>query len=627
MQAQFCVKKNQVGEVPSGKREGFSQSALVVGVKPRGAMKTPAREVSAVIDSPLRAPRAARLCDDSAAELVFPRTTAPPGPNHRDNGSRQSTTRPCRRRSSGELYSGAKKLKLIPIDGIGRAISSEGNFTGLQVIETAKSIVCRVNYSLVPQLVSRATSAHRVPSPGPTLLTSRPPSSIVRLPVLQIRLRLAYGNDIKRYGWGGEWNEVPTREHRRGEGTARARSGGNARYLSIPANTSRAGVFTGTHGLIPNPTGSRSSAFPRSSKNAAAIEARVIAASYYSASHHMIVFNATHRLFYLIDFTPHPLTNRSRDTPVRMTISLPLGHASNVVRTSSPSTKRPGHSRLSSPKKSPPTCTLSLTSAHADKWKSNVPPLFELHAAYVQFPSSTCQLDEGENYHRSLFPACAPISHIVPPKPKRPRLNDDSPHRVPNPRGHISSSDTRFAAVIERSISQRLAVHSQSLPEPSDLDVQDALLAARLRASRLARKRSPSPPRVLPISPHALSIPPAPTVALSLLFSGSSAFDTRFSTPPTVTTPMQKPVRANVSVLPRLRSTSRADSYSNAPPSMPALVARLMLRRRAGAPSSPNAARAGHAREILPQTHPNAAEMALRNARFTPRISSPLARP
>ncbi|KAJ7432023.1 hypothetical protein B0H11DRAFT_2382246 [Mycena galericulata] len=340
-----------------------------------------------------------------------------------------------------------------------------------------------------------------------------------------------------------------------------------------------------------------------------------------------------HRLLYFIAFTPHPLTNRPRDTPVRMAISLPLGHASNVVRTS-PSTKRRVHSRLFSPKKSPPTCTVSLTSAHADKWRSNVPPpLFELHAAYAQFPSSTYQADEGENYHRSPFPACAPISHIGPPKPKRPRLNDDSPHRVPNPRGHISSSDTRFAAVIERSISQRLAVHSQSLPEPSDLDVQDALLAARLRASRLARQRSPSPPRVLPTLPHALSIPPAPapTVALSLLFSGSSAFDTRSGdppsgTPPTVTTPVQKPVRVNVSVLPRPRSASDADSNSNTPPSMPALVARLMLRRRTGAPSSPNAIRAAHARNLLPQTHPHAAEMALPNSCFTPRISSPLAR-
>ncbi|KAJ7444266.1 hypothetical protein B0H11DRAFT_2203786 [Mycena galericulata] len=169
----------------------------------RERVKTPAREVLAgigrdrlarsvstgirhqnarVTNDSLRAPRAARLCDDSVAELVSPRTTAPPGPNHSDNGSHQSTTRPCRRRSSSE-YPGAKKLKLIPIDGIGRAISSEGNFIELQ-------------------------SVHRIPSPGPTLLTSRPPSSIVRLPVLQVRLRLAYGNDMKRYGWGGEWNEV-----------------------------------------------------------------------------------------------------------------------------------------------------------------------------------------------------------------------------------------------------------------------------------------------------------------------------------------------------------------------------------------------------------------------------------
>ncbi|KAJ7500557.1 hypothetical protein B0H11DRAFT_2275790 [Mycena galericulata] len=318
-----------------------------------------------------------------------------------------------------------------------------------------------------------------------------------------------------------------------------------------------------------------------------------------------------------------------------MAISIPLVDSSNgtSARSGFTTQKRPppthahahAHFRPAHTppalRKSPPTCTLSLASAHADEPASTLSSLldFPAPASCVPFP----QADLGED--DSGLSSCG--DGDGPPPPPRPRARTShvaTPKRAPLPSGTPNtrapprtrrpkakptsaaasapttpaptSADLRLAALIERTISQRLASlplrspsdadphSSASPPSAAALDAQDALLAARLRAL-LGRHRTPSPspsPALSSSPPRALAIPARPpSVGVSLLFSGSAASPPVESAAPSAPPPL--PLRATFVLAtraPRERSGSASSGLGSTPPMpMPALVASLMLRR------------------------------------------------
>ncbi|KAJ7907640.1 hypothetical protein B0H13DRAFT_2332137 [Mycena leptocephala] len=172
-------------------------------------------------------------------------------------------------------------------------------------------------------------------------------------------------------------------------------------------------------------------------------------------------------------------------------------------------------SASSSLRKSPPTCTLSLASVSAGPALSlpfpvAIPLPLSAPSSGVPFPS-----DDG-NDAGSCGDAGGPLpepwrrprartSHVEtprraqpPPKPRRiskplgasssPGVSTSTPRPTPTP------ADLRLAALVERSIAHRLADAHSPLDE---LDVQDALLAVRLRAFLALHGR-----RVRPASPQ-----------------------------------------------------------------------------------------------------------------------------
>ncbi|KAJ7473335.1 hypothetical protein FB451DRAFT_1467951, partial [Mycena latifolia] len=245
-------------------------------------------------------------------------------------------------------------------------------------------------------------------------------------------------------------------------------------------------------------------------------------------------------------------------------------------------------SYATSPPKSPPTRTVSLASVTASPHAS--PELFPAAASFVPFPNVDLPLEsESEGACGEEQPAAEPwrrprarTSHVQTPRRAQPLAPPPtapmSKPRRPKPakRASVALADLRFAALIERSVSQALRERSFNEGElgmdagEGELDAQDALLAARLRAS-LARQgwrrpTSVSPPRWTPAARPA-----------SVLVSGSA---TSF---PSSDVPFPAPVSTPAPAAPLLISrAARLRSGSNGTPEtlpLPALVAALLLRR------------------------------------------------
>ncbi|KAJ7610062.1 hypothetical protein FB45DRAFT_335932 [Roridomyces roridus] len=324
-----------------------------------------------------------------------------------------------------------------------------------------------------------------------------------------------------------------------------------------------------------------------------------------------------------------------------MAISLPLVDSSNSTRAFTTS-KRPlhvhaPHSHLlgSSPRKSPPTCTLSLASAGLDDPSSI---LSDFPASCVPFPhvelagdSPSCAEDRSDRTTPIPRRPRARTSHVV--TPKRPSSSGiTKPVFIPKPsstrsvkpkQAQGSPADTRFAALLERSISARLALATVTV---EGLDMQDALLASRLRASlaRLGlRTRTPSPP------PRVLTTPVRPpSIGVSLLFSGSTTAEcTSLSSSPY---PSPLPLRVAFAVTSRARSGSASSSSGSVTnkdtASMDTLVASLMLRRHEG---SLTTKRSSNSNQQLPAqvAHRNQSTACLSGTSRSswPRTRSPLA--
>ncbi|KAJ7221264.1 hypothetical protein GGX14DRAFT_388453 [Mycena pura] len=265
------------------------------------------------------------------------------------------------------------------------------------------------------------------------------------------------------------------------------------------------------------------------------------------------------------------------------------------------------HSRLrASPRKSPPTCTLSLASATAAPHP----------AAAVPFPASGVPFPYLDNGACDADPEPAPdlktprrprarTTHVATPRSSRtpsaprptsfklprakPRATDAS-KRTSTPSATSAPApappDLRLMALVERSISARLSSivlspshgdssDEETLPErcaEDELDAQDALLAARLRTTLARhgwrpRTASGSPP---PLPTGITLCPSSPSV----LLSGSAGAH--------VPAAPQPPPRLRFIVSPtsapgRARSGSRGSTAADVP--MHGVVARLMLRR------------------------------------------------
>ncbi|KAJ7142528.1 hypothetical protein C8R44DRAFT_193413 [Mycena epipterygia] len=279
---------------------------------------------------------------------------------------------------------------------------------------------------------------------------------------------------------------------------------------------------------------------------------------------------------------------------------------------------RHAHLRPSAaPSKSPPTCTLSLASASSSSACAESP----FPASGVPFPhdadlDTACGDDVGPSPEPWRRPR-ARTSHVQTPlRTRSPRPVSTStsasdaktkskPRRVPVSKrpSTNAAADLRFAALLERSISQRMCervlpgddIDSESVGGPESeplgksasdaLDAQDALLAARLRAL-LARRR--------PSSPLGTGIAPPPRPASVLLsgstFSRSTSTDLSDFTlalsgsestllPSGHASPLPLPPPR---FLPRSRSGSRSSTSVTGRDTLPmhALVASLLLKRR-----------------------------------------------
>ncbi|KAJ7663662.1 hypothetical protein B0H17DRAFT_1092448, partial [Mycena rosella] len=250
------------------------------------------------------------------------------------------------------------------------------------------------------------------------------------------------------------------------------------------------------------------------------------------------------------------------------------------------SNRTKNHSHLRSPpSKSPPTRTVSLAKRHRvpTRCRSNRFP----SASFVPFPNVDFPASEGDSGECGVQPEPwrrprARTSHVETPRRAQPQLSSrpsaSKSRRPKTPQckraNAAALADLRFTALIERSISQSLRERggdelfsAESESHASQLDGQDELLSARLRAS-LARqgwRRPASPPRwTLPARPP------------SVLLSGSTGVSFPAVEPPA-------PQRFIVAVAPsttstRSRSGSRGSSSTATLP-MPALVAALLLRR------------------------------------------------
>ncbi|KAJ7738752.1 hypothetical protein B0H16DRAFT_1569672 [Mycena metata] len=267
-------------------------------------------------------------------------------------------------------------------------------------------------------------------------------------------------------------------------------------------------------------------------------------------------------------------------------------------------------SSMFSLRKSPPTCTLSLANVSSTPGISmdSIPIPFPAPSLCVPFPSNDTDVEAGTCRDDSSTPLPQPwkrprarTSHVETPRraqppPKAVRRNSKqsgsatTPRPTPAQRRLTSSAaaaaaaDLRFAALIERSITQRLR-ERPATPESDaqiQLDRQDALLAARLRSTLAQHGR-----RVRTPSPGGIGIVIAPPVcAPSILMStGSELF--AGSTGVVLSSQAPAPLRF---IPGRARSGSRGSlGGGSATLCMPALVASLMLRRHEGGrPSSPS---------------------------------------
>ncbi|KAJ7473347.1 hypothetical protein FB451DRAFT_1367338 [Mycena latifolia] len=242
-----------------------------------------------------------------------------------------------------------------------------------------------------------------------------------------------------------------------------------------------------------------------------------------------------------------------------------------------------------SPRKSPPTRTVSLATVTASSLHTDSDPFPAASPAsfvpFLNFDLSSegeelggCGVD-GEKPEPWRRPHTAPrtLAALAPP----PTAPISKPRR-PKPAKRVSGAlaDLRFAGLIERSVTCALRERSVNEGElglgldanggSGEFDAQDALLAARLRVA-LARQGWRRP---VSVSPTRWTPAARPT---SVLLSGSAtSFSTSgvpFPAPPTPT-PAPAP--------PLLVSRARPRSGSNGTPEtlpLPALVAALLLRR------------------------------------------------
>ncbi|KAJ7473357.1 hypothetical protein FB451DRAFT_1468010, partial [Mycena latifolia] len=269
---------------------------------------------------------------------------------------------------------------------------------------------------------------------------------------------------------------------------------------------------------------------------------------------------------------------------------------------------RPASSYTSSPRKSPPTRTVSLASVTASPrtLADSEPFPAASPASFVLFPNVDLpsEGEESEGACGGEHPVAEPWrrprarpSHVQPPRRAQPPpMAPISKRRRPKPAtaARAARADLRFAALIERSISQALRDRSvnpdllaMDAGEGSDeLDAQDALLAARLRVS-LARQgwrrpASVSPSRWTPAArPASVLLSGSTSVLLSESSDASPGAGVSFpegSTSASTSTPA--PVAPLlVSRAARARSGSRGINGTPETLPLPALVATLLLRR------------------------------------------------
>ncbi|KAJ7029726.1 hypothetical protein C8F04DRAFT_1115734 [Mycena alexandri] len=275
-------------------------------------------------------------------------------------------------------------------------------------------------------------------------------------------------------------------------------------------------------------------------------------------------------------------------------------------------------SSMSSLRKSPPTCTLSLANVSSIPGISmdSIPIPFPAPSLCVPFPSNDADVEAGSYGEDSPTSLPQPwkrprarTSHVETPRraqppPKAVRRNSKqlgsgtTPRPMPAQRRLTSSvaaavaADLRCAALIERSITQRLRERPATPDSDAQIefDRQDALLASRLRSTLAQHGR-----RVRPASPTGIGIVIAPPVCAPsvLMSSGSELFvgstGVVHSSPSLAQAQAQAP--APLRFIPgRARSGSRGSlGGGSATLGMPVLVVSLMLRRHErGRPSSPS---------------------------------------
>ncbi|KAJ7738724.1 hypothetical protein B0H16DRAFT_1569613 [Mycena metata] len=255
---------------------------------------------------------------------------------------------------------------------------------------------------------------------------------------------------------------------------------------------------------------------------------------------------------------------------------------------SSNRTKLHAHLRsasASSPRKSPPTCTLSLASVST---ASGISIHSTPSSVHVPFPSDNddtagCCGDVPRPMVVRRRPR-ARTSHVETPRPAQPlRAVWRNPKQTIPARSAAALSkrvavsmtpDLRAAALVEHSLAQHIQEHGNS-GEQSEFARQDALLLERLRTTLALHGR-----RTRPSSPTGITIAPPTICAPSVLSTASD--DLLGGTVSGVASPMRTPPPA-LFIPARARSGSRGSiGEGNATLNMPALAASLILRRHEG---------------------------------------------